>query len=113
MSDCIFCKIIKGEIPSKKVYEDEFVYAFHDINPQAAVHILIVPKVHIASAADITADNSMTVGRVFEAAAKIAKELGMDKGFRIVTNVGEHGCQSVKHIHFHLLGGEQLADKMS
>ena len=113
MSDCIFCKIIKGEIPSKKVYEDEFVYAFHDINPQAAVHILIVPKTHIASAADITAENCMIVGKVFEAAAKIAAELGLEKGFRVVTNVGEHGCQSVKHIHFHLLGGEQLTEKMS
>ncbi len=113
MSDCIFCKIIKGEIPSKKVYEDDCVYAFHDINPQAAVHILIVPKTHIESAADITAENSMIVGRVFEAAAKIAKELGLENGFRIVTNVGKYGCQSVKHIHFHLLGGEQLTEKMS
>ncbi|MBQ3869033.1 MAG: histidine triad nucleotide-binding protein [Clostridia bacterium] len=113
MHDCIFCKIIKGEIPSKKVYEDEFVYAFHDINPQAAVHILIVPKTHIASAAEITPDNSALVSKVFEAAAKIAAEAGLDKGYRIVTNVGEHGCQSVKHIHFHLLGGQQLSDKMS
>ena len=113
MTDCIFCKIIKGEIPSKKVYEDEFVYAFYDINPQAPVHILVVPKKHIASAADISADNSIEVARVFEAIAKIAADQGLEKGFRVVSNVGQHGCQSVKHIHFHILGGEQLSDKMS
>ncbi len=113
MTDCIFCKIIKGEIPSKKVYEDEYVYAFYDINPQAPVHILVVPKKHIASAADISAENSIEVARVFEAIAKIAEEQGLEKGFRVVSNVGQHGCQSVKHIHFHILGGEQLSEKMS
>ena len=113
MSDCIFCKIIKGEIPSKKVYEDENVYAFRDINPQAPVHILVVPKEHIESAAKIDPENSCKTAKIFEAIAKIAKAEGLDKGFRVVTNVGEHGCQSVKHLHFHILGGEQLTEKMS
>ena len=113
MSDCIFCKIVSGEIPSKKVYENEFVYAFRDINPQAPVHILVVPKEHIASAAEIRPDNSAVVSKIFEAIAEIADAEGLKNGYRIVSNVGQHGCQSVKHLHFHILGGEQLSDKMS
>lgn len=112
MEDCLFCKIIKGEIPSTKVYEDEFVYAFNDINPQAPVHVLIIPKEHISSAAEITAENSAVLPHIFEAAAKIAKQLNLDNGFRIVTNSGEYGCQSVHHLHFHLLSGRQLSEKM-
>lgn len=112
MNDCLFCKIIAGEIPSTKVYEDEFVYAFNDINPQAPVHVLIIPKTHIDSAAEITADNSALVAHIFEAAAKIAKQLRLDNGFRIVTNCGEIGCQSVHHLHFHLLSGKQLSENM-
>lgn len=112
MNDCLFCKIIAGEIPSTKVYEDEFVYAFNDINPQAPVHVLIIPKTHIDSSADITTENSALVARVFEAAAQIAKDLGLDNGFRIVTNSGEVGCQSVHHLHFHLLSGRQLSENM-
>lgn len=113
MSDCLFCKIIAGEIPSTKIYEDEFVYAFKDINPLAPVHILVVPKNHIGSAAEITAENSGAVSKIFEAAAKIAKEQGIaEDGFRIVTNCGEHGCQSVHHLHFHILGGKQLEASM-
>lgn len=112
MNDCLFCKIIAGEIPSKKVYEDEFVYAFEDINPQAPVHILVVPKEHIGSAAEITDDNCTAVSNVFSAVSKIASQQGLEKGFRVVTNCGEHGCQSVHHIHFHLLGGKQLSENM-
>ena len=112
MEDCLFCKIINGEIPSTKVYEDEFVYAFNDINPQSPIHVLIIPKTHICSAADITEKNSALVAHVFEAAAKIAKQLKLDNGFRIVTNSGKFGCQSVHHLHFHLLGGKQLSEKM-
>lgn len=107
--DCIFCKIAAGEIPSTKVYEDDKVLAFKDINPLAPVHILIIPKTHIESAAEITADNSAVVAHIFEVIAKIAKEQGIDKdGFRVVSNCGENGCQSVKHLHFHILGGKKL-----
>lgn len=107
--DCIFCKIIAGEIPSAKVYEDDTVYAFKDIEPQAPVHVLIVPKEHIVSAAEITAENSAVVAHIFEVAAKIAKEAGLDDGFRIVTNCGDSAGQTVKHLHFHLMGGRDFA----
>ncbi len=110
--DCIFCKIISGEIPSVAVYQDERVFAFRDINPQAPVHILVVPREHIESADAITAENSAAVAAVFEAIPKIAAAEGLKDGYRVVTNCGEHGCQSVKHIHFHLLGGRQLGDRM-
>ncbi len=103
--DCLFCKIAAGEIPSKKVYEDEQVYAFYDIDPQAPVHVLLIPKTHIASAAEITAQNSAVVAHIFEVAARIAKELGLDDGFRIVSNCGDSAGQTVKHLHFHLMGG--------
>ncbi len=107
--DCIFCKIAAGEIPSTKVYEDDKVLAFKDINPLAPIHILVIPKTHIESAAEITADNSAVVAHIFEVIAKIAKEQGIDKdGFRVVSNCGENGCQSVKHLHFHILGGKKL-----
>lgn len=107
--DCIFCKIAAGEIPSTKVYEDDKLLAFKDINPLAPVHILVIPKTHIESAAEITADNSAVVAHIFEVIAKIAKEQGIDKdGFRVVSNCGENGCQSVKHLHFHILGGKKL-----
>lgn len=102
--DCVFCKIAKGDIPSNKVYEDEQVLAFHDLDPQAPVHVLLIPKEHIQSAADITGENSAVVAAVFEAAAKVAKQLDLAEGFRIVTNVGTLGGQSVPHLHFHLLG---------
>lgn len=103
--DCLFCKIAAGEIPSKKAYEDDTVYAFYDIDPQAPVHILLIPKRHIASAAQITPDNSAVVAHIFEVAAQLASQLGLDDGFRIVTNCGESAGQSVKHLHFHLMGG--------
>ena len=110
--DCIFCKIIAGDIPSSKVYEDEKVYAFRDINPMAPVHVLIVPKCHTASADEVNADNSAYVARIFEVIPEIAKAEGLANGYRVVTNCGEHGCQSVKHLHFHLLGGKQLSESM-
>ena len=109
---CLFCKIIAGEIPSAKVYEDEKVYAFKDINPQAPVHVLVVPKCHIESADAITAENSAWVSAVFEAIPAVAKTCGLTNGYRVITNIGEDGCQSVKHIHFHLLGGKQLPETM-
>ena len=109
MSDCLFCKIIAGEIPSTKVYEDDAVYAFNDIEPQAPIHVIIVPKAHIASANEITAENSAVIGKIFEAAGKIAKDLGIaENGYRIVNNCGEDGGQTVQHLHFHLVGGRSL-----
>lgn len=105
--DCLFCKIINGEIPSDKVYENDKVYAFRDIAPQAPIHVVIVPKTHIASANDITADNSSAVADIYEAIPEIAKSLGISKsGYRIVNNCGKDAGQTVFHIHFHLLGGE-------
>ena len=111
--DCLFCAIIKGDIPSSKVYEDEGCYAFLDINPQAKVHALVVPKEHIPSADAINADNSSVIAHIFEVIPKIAAELGLSDGYRVVTNIGENGCQSVKHIHFHILGGEKLSENMA
>ncbi|MBQ9131849.1 MAG: histidine triad nucleotide-binding protein [Clostridia bacterium] len=113
MSDCLFCKIIAGQIPSTKVYEDEAIYAFRDINPMAPVHVLIVPKEHISSADGITAENSAYVARIFEAIPKIAAAEGLTRGYRVITNCGADGCQSVLHLHFHLLGGKQLPDQMA
>jgi len=109
MSDCIFCKIAAGEIPSQRVYEDEYVFAFRDIAPQAPVHILVVPKEHIASSvADLTAINSHIAAKCLEAIAKIAKDENLDGGFRVITNSGPDGGQTVFHLHFHLLGGKTL-----
>ena len=107
--DCLFCKIIAGEIPSTKIYENEWVYAFADIDPKAPFHAIIVPKKHIASAADITAENSGLIAKIFEAVAQIAKEQNLEKGFRVVNNCGEEGGQTVSHIHFHLLARRNLA----
>lgn len=106
--DCIFCKIAQGEIPTNKVYEDDTVLAFYDLDPQAPVHILIIPKEHISSSAEITEENSAVVAHIFEVAAKLAKEKGLDNGFRIVANTGDDGGQTVKHLHFHLLGGRSM-----
>ena len=108
MSDCLFCKIIAGEIPSTKVYEDEWVYAFLDIDPQAPFHAVIVPKIHIASAAEINAENSHYVSNIFEAVAKIAAQEKLEDGFRVVNNCGKDGGQTVGHIHFHLLARRYL-----
>lgn len=111
--DCLFCKIINGDIPSKKAYEDDFIYAFHDIAPQAPTHILVIPKLHISSVDEISSENSSYVQKIFEAIPKIAKDAGLNNGYRVVTNIGENGCQSVKHLHFHILGGTKLSEKMS
>ena len=108
MMDCIFCKIAAGEIPAKKAYEDESVVAFYDLEPQAPVHILIIPKEHIASCAEITAESSAVVAHIFEVAAKLGKELGLDNGYRIVNNCGADGGQTVHHLHFHFMGGRQF-----
>ena len=111
--DCLFCAIIKGDIPSKKVYEDDYCYAFLDINPQAKVHCLVVPKEHIASANEINAENAAVVAHIFATIPSIARTLGLENGYRVVTNIGEDGCQSVKHLHFHVLGGEKLSENMA
>ncbi len=108
MSDCLFCKIIAGDIPSTKIYEDESVYAFADIDPQAPFHAIIVPKEHIASAAEINGENSHCIAKIFEAVAKIAAQENLEKGFRVVNNCGEDGGQTVGHIHFHLLARRNL-----
>ena len=108
MGDCLFCKIIAGEIPSTKIYEDEWVYAFADIDPQAPFHAIVIPREHIASAAEITAENSMLIAKVFEAFAKIAEQENLEKGFRVVNNCGSDGGQTVGHIHFHLLARRNL-----
>ena len=110
--DCIFCKIVNGEIPSNKVYEDDKILAFHDIAPQMPVHIIVIPKVHIESALDINEENCDVIGYAFKAISKIAKEAGLDNGFRVINNCGEDGGQTVKHIHFHILGGEKLGEKL-
>ena len=110
--DCIFCKIIAGDIPSAKVYEDESVYAFRDIQPQAPVHVLVVPKMHVASADEINGENADLVAKIFTAIPKIAAAEGLTNGYRVITNCGEDGCQSVKHLHFHVLGGKKLSERM-
>ena len=108
MTDCIFCKIIAGEIPSQIVYEDDYVFAFRDIYPQAPVHILVVPKEHIESISDLSATNSHLAARCFEAISQIAKSEGLENGFRVISNSGPDGGQTVFHLHFHLLGGRAL-----
>lgn len=108
MTDCLFCKIINGEIPSKKIYEDDKVFAFEDINPQAPVHFLVIPKEHIESAMDLTPTNNELMGYIMYIASKLAKEKGLDDGYRIVNNCGSDGGQTVNHIHFHILGKRKL-----
>ena len=110
--DCIFCRIIAGDIPSAKVYEDERCYAFRDINPQAPVHVLVVPKEHIASTDGITGENSAYVAAIFEAIPKIAAAEGLTNGYRVITNCGDDACQTVKHLHFHVMGGKKLPENM-
>ena len=112
MTDCIFCKIIVGQIPSDRVYEDEYVYAFRDIEPQAPVHILIVPKEHIRSVADLESENSHLAAKCLEAAAVIARDEGLSSVFRIISNSGSDSGQTVFHLHFHLLGGKTLGEKL-
>ncbi|MCL2018457.1 MAG: histidine triad nucleotide-binding protein [Oscillospiraceae bacterium] len=108
--DCIFCKIIVGEIPAEKVYSDEEIIAFKDINPQAPCHILIIPKRHIDGADVLKSDDAELTGKLILAAARIARQFHLESGYRIVTNIGKDGGQTVRHLHFHLLGGEKLKD---
>ena len=104
MNDCLFCKIINGEIPSTKIYENEYVYAFADIDPQAPFHAVFVPKTHIKSADEISEENAFYVAEIFKAIAIVAKENGLTNGYRVVNNCGEDGGQTVHHLHFHLMG---------
>ncbi len=110
--DCIFCKIAAGEIPAAKVFENDNILAFKDLNPQAPVHVLVIPKKHISSADEITRDNVNLVSEIFSEIPGIARACALTNGYRVITNIGEDGCQSVKHMHFHILGGTKLADKM-
>lgn len=112
MSDCLFCKIIAGEIPSTKVYEDEKVFAFRDINPQAPVHVLVVPKAHIASCNEVSAANADAVAACFTAIPKIAAAEGLTEGYRVISNCGAAAGQTVMHLHFHLIGGRELGEKI-
>ena len=107
MSDCLFCRIAAGEIPSTKLYEDELCFAFYDIAPQAPVHFLVIPKAHIASVAEVNADNGAVVAHIFAVIARLAKEQGIES-YRVVSNVGEQAGQSVPHLHFHVLSGRDM-----
>lgn len=113
MTDCLFCKIIAGDIPSTKVYEDETVFAFRDINPQAPTHILVIPKTHISGCDGVTADNSSVVAHIFEVIPQIAKAEGLVNGYRVVSNCGADAGQTVPHLHFHILGGKALNLEMA
>ena len=107
MSDCLFCNIAAGKIPSKKVYEDDLCYAFHDIAPQAPVHFLVIPKAHLDSVSAVTEENCAVVGHIFAVIARLAKEQGLDS-YRVVSNIGEQAGQSVPHLHFHVLSGRDM-----
>jgi len=113
MSNCLFCKIIAGDIPSAKVYEDETIYAFRDIAPQAPTHVLVVPKAHIESVNGITAENSAVVAHIFEVIPQIAAAENLTNGYRVVSNCGDDAGQTVHHLHFHILGGKKLALEMA
>ena len=113
MADCLFCKIVAGEIPSTKVYEDETVFAFRDIAPQAPCHVLVIPKTHIADVNGITAENSAIIAHIFQVIPQIAKAEGLENGYRVVSNCGPDAGQTVHHLHFHILGGKQLALEMA
>lgn len=109
---CLFCSIISGEIPSKKVYEDDYCYAFYDIAPQAPIHCLVIPKKHIASVDNVNEENAHYISAIFMAIPKIATSLGLENGYRVITNIGEDGAQTVKHLHFHILGGKKLPENI-
>lgn len=108
MKDCLFCKIISGEIPSKKIYEDDLVYVFEDIAPTAPIHYLVIPKEHISKLDEISKENSGVISHIYEIIAKISKDLNLTEGFRVVSNCGESAGQSVFHIHFHMLAGREF-----
>ena len=111
--DCIFCKIANGEIPSKKVYEDEYMLAFHDINPMAKVHVLVIPKMHIENVDKVDENNCEAVAKIFAKMSEIAKLAGINNGYRVISNCGKDAKQSVMHLHFHILGGQELPEKMA
>lgn len=111
--DCLFCRIVNGEIPSNKVYEDEYMLAFHDISPMAKVHVLVIPKQHIDNTDGITDENSEVVAKIFAKIGDIAKLAGITNGYRVITNCGKDAKQSVMHLHFHILGGQELPEKMA
>lgn len=113
MENCLFCKIIAGDIPSTKVYEDDSILAFRDIAPQAPTHILVVPKTHIEDCSGVTAENSAVVAHIFEVIPQIAKAEGLVNGYRVVSNCGADAGQTVQHLHFHILGGKQLSLEMA
>ena len=113
MEDCLFCKIAAGEIPSNKLYEDEELIAFYDIDPQAPLHFLVVPKQHITSAQELSEENAALLGHIYGVIARLCREQGCEKGYRVVTNVGEDGGQTVPHLHFHILGGKPLSLTMA
>lgn len=112
MQNCIFCKIIRGDIPSHKVFEDDKICAFLDINPQAPVHIVVIPKEHIESMDSIDTSNSVFVSYIFEKIPQIAKSAELSGGYRVISNCGPDACQMVKHLHFHILGGKQLSERL-
>ena len=113
MDGCLFCRIISGEIPSTKVYEDEKILAFRDIAPMAPVHILVIPKEHIGGVDEVCEANCDIVGYIFSHIAEIARSEGLDGGYRVVSNIGEDGGQTVRHLHFHILGGKKLSGEMA
>ena len=112
MDNCIFCKIARGEIPSKKVYEDGEIFAFHDINPQAPVHFMVIPKRHIATLSDATADDAPVLGRLLAMTGRLAREQGLPDGYRTIINTGRIGRQEVMHLHVHVLGGPEPLGRM-
>lgn len=112
MNDCIFCKIIKGEIPSAKVYEDDDMVIIKDIAPQAPIHLLLLPKQHFANIIEMTDEQAQILGRCLKKLSMIVDDLGLKDGFRLISNKGAHACQSVEHLHIHILGGAQLTEKM-
>ncbi len=111
--DCVFCNIAIGKIPSSKVYEDDKIISFYDLNPQAKVHVLVIPKTHISCADEINEENCNVISHIFVKIPEIAKLAGITNGYRVITNCGEDGCQSVKHLHYHILGGEKLSERMA
>ncbi|MDE5601517.1 MAG: HIT domain-containing protein [Clostridia bacterium] len=113
MENCIFCKIIKGDIPSTKIYEDDDMLIIKDVNPQAQIHYLLFPKEHYANIVEMTDAQAQTLAKCIKKLSTMVYELGLADGFRLVSNKGKHGCQSVEHLHIHILGGEQLGDKMA
>lgn len=113
MEDCTFCKIVKGEIPSNKVYEDDEILAFNDINPAAPIHILVIPKKHIRSLVNLEKEDEILIGKIYSVINKIAKENGFNEdGFRVIVNCGKNGGQEVMHLHFHVLAGKELGEKI-